>query len=295
MLARKAAHDGVGEHEDMHMLKALARKASVMVLLSCLLLYPVSAKKKTAKHNEEQSTTSSFTHVPKDFLPHLPAQKPQKRPEAASGASGKHILNGIFVSMDTLDAYEGDPNLGKAMSKISSTGFNVVEVESVNAYGYAFYRSRVVPQKQSYFSNFVEKTDPLKDIIRAASARNIMVWAWVHPFTGNNALYKMHKGWFAVSSSGKTSHRYLDFINPHVRSYTLSMMRELASNYSISGINLDIELPRNMVSYSSKDLKLFAADNGLHDVTVNSVVSGRYNAMWNAWMDNILYNFLAKC
>jgi uncharacterized lipoprotein YddW (UPF0748 family) len=252
-------------------LKAIARKASALALFAFLSFSTASANLQSAGQGLGQ------------------AQKP------ASEVHAHQRFKGIFVGMNSLEAYENDPNLGRAISKISSTGFNVVEVEAVGAYGSAFYRSGIVPMKQSYFKHFADGDDPLKDVIREASKRNLKVWAWVHPFTGNHILYNEHPGWFAVDSYGSKSHRYLDFMNPHVRAYTFSMLKELASNYKISGINLDIELPRDMVSYSKKDLSMFAEDNNLRGVTAASVSDGRYSAMWDAWTEKMLYDFLAKC
>ena len=272
MWGKRAKQNGNCGHEEGQIFKGLARKASAAAILAFLSLYSANAQMPSAA---SKATTAEITRV------HSEAKKAQE-------------LRGIFVSMPSLEAYNRDPNLDKAISKIASTGFNVIEVEVMNTYGSAYYRSKIVPRDKSYFAHFAA-SDPLTDVIRDSLSHNVKVWAWVHPFTGNKELYRLHPDWFAVDDTGNVSHRYLDFLNSHVRKYTLSMLEELAANYQISGINLDIELPRSMVSYSAKDISLFAKGNKLNGVTVASVTNGRYNAAWNAWTENTLYSFLANC
>lgn len=101
--------------------------------------------------------------------------------------------------------------------------------------GTALYDSKIMPQLPKGY-------DTLKVVIEAAHARGMKVYPWFvvnsDGFSEFSPATKEHPDWCMVDINGKRL-PWLDPSCPEARAYVVSVLKEIASNYDIDGINLD--------------------------------------------------------
>ena len=119
--------------------------------------------------------------------------------------------------------------------------------------------------------------DPLQYAINKAKGSQIEIHAWVpifvitpHDLTkiNDSHIYYSHNDWVTVSENGKkmanNSHEgaFLDPGIPQVQEYTLNILKDIANNYDVSGIQLDyIRYPDSLYGYNSLALDNYKSSN----------------------------------
>ncbi len=278
-------------------LKRGAAIACAAVMLSSFL-GPVSAGQRGADYNSNRVVASTHVSAAKTDASKSSIKDVHGAPgkmEIKQRAIKPENRKGLFVYYYDFLTQNGKMNFDGALNKARGAGFNIILPETIDSTGYATYRNSIVAQDPLIFKEWNSKSDPMKMLIEQAAKRNMQVWPWVEVFVGNKTLYKEHINWFATTQSGYRSSKYLDFLNKDVRTYELSILKDIVKRYNVAGINLDIELPVPYVSYSSTDLKLFAKENGISgNVSIGDIeYGGRYNGKWVKWTNDTLTYFLA--
>ncbi len=208
---------------------------------------------------------------------------------------------GIFMYFDDFDKYNSGIGFDKALDNTAYAGFNIILPEVITSSGLANYRNGMITENPDIFSRVGPGKDPLKELIDRAERRGIRVWPWIMLFVGNEELRRKHPEWFAVSAYGRHSN-FMDFLNPGARTFQIEAIAHLVREYRIQGINLDIELPIDHISYSDRkgpgdklgDKQRFMAENDIAGIKWPGDVleGGRYNGLWLEWTNGKIANFL---
>ena len=237
-------------------------------------------------------TSTTYSQPASDIQGKLPVRKEDAKLPFISPSQRR----GLFVYFNDFDTHNGKLNFEKLLEHTSTVGFNILLPDAINSRGYANYRNGIVAQSARVFDRWKKSSDPMQKLIEEARQHNMQVWPWVQLFVGNKVLYQQHADWFATSSYGYRSEKYLDFLNPAVRRYQLGVLRDIAKRYDIGGINIDMEIQVRYASYSSLDKKMFMEDNGIKSISWPMDVRpyGRYNEMWLKWTNNKLAEFFAQ-
>lgn len=171
--------------------------------------------------------------------------------------------NGVFVLTDNNYDFPPAPNLTKSqfeyyaealVSDAKSKGINTIYYDAVS-YGKAAYKSKVLPIKESIFSepqNVIKGYDPLEILIKKAEAKGVLVVATINPIM--------------VGDFAKATVKYNNFTNSKDAydkglKVLSDISAELSNNYKISGILItkifetDIERDTSLLK-SLKDVVL---------------------------------------
>ncbi len=101
--------------------------------------------------------------------------------------------------------------------------------------GTAFYDSNIMPQVPRGY-------DALAIVIEAAHARGMEVHPWfvvtADGYNQMSPILREHPDWCMVDINGRRV-AWLDPSSPEARQHVVSVMKEIAANYDIDGINLD--------------------------------------------------------
>jgi uncharacterized lipoprotein YddW (UPF0748 family) len=150
----------------------------------------------------------------------------------------------------------------------------------------AFYRSSLEPEAAA-LEKPVDAFDPLAYLLRRAHEAGIAVHAWVNVFyvwSDRNGVpppdhvVSRHPDWLAASEQGVRMDSlpverwqgegiagyFVSPGHPGVRSHTVSVIKEIVSNYPVDGIHLDyIRYPNSRFDYSTTDRTEFALRYGV--------------------------------
>jgi len=135
------------------------------------------------------------------------------------------------------------------VAKAKECGFTALFVQ-VRKRGDAYYQSATEPLASDVAAGY----DPLADICRKGHAAGLEVHAWVSVFqvyhdnkwspAAAEHIYNRHPDWVMKDDRGRTKFPgdgvYLDPGLPEVREYLASVLGEIAGNYAVDGIHLDI-------------------------------------------------------
>ena len=164
--------------------------------------------------------------------------------------------------------------------------------------GTAFYQSAIAPVWRA-----ATDWDPLRVAIDEAHKRGIRLYAWLPQFH-DQAAVKAHPTWemqvaikgAAVRYSSTSSSWFANPIDPAVRAYELSIVKEVLQNYNVDGIDLD------WVRYDDANMDVGpvsrAAANeaiGLDPLTLNFAagLNDPLVARWQAWRSQIIADHVA--
>jgi uncharacterized lipoprotein YddW (UPF0748 family) len=115
--------------------------------------------------------------------------------------------------------------------------------------------------------------DPLKEMVEAAHAENIKVYAWFEygfaaDYNGvGGHILKTKPNWAAQNSLGQTVNKngfnWLNSLDPEVQKFMKDMILETVKNYDIDGIQGDDRLPAMPIEggYNPKTLAAYLATN----------------------------------
>ncbi len=221
--------------------------------------------------------TATYWHAPRECRA-LPGQR-----------------RGLFIYFNDFDTYNGGISFTKALDEISCSGFNIILPEAITSQGYANYRNGLVAQNPDVFNRVGSGKDPMQELIDSAKERNVRVWPWIPMFIGNYQLRREHPEWFAISAYGRHSN-FLDPLNEGARKYQAKMIAHLVEKYDVQGINLDLELPIDHISYSENDKRMFMHENGIENINWPGDVlqNGRYHERWLRWVNGKIVDFLSE-
>ncbi|RMF80680.1 MAG: hypothetical protein D6744_07970 [Planctomycetota bacterium] len=151
--------------------------------------------------------------------------------------------------------YKSSSQISSLVSRALTGNYNVIIVEVLafhdtgpGGHG-AYWNSGIVPKASDISGNI----DPLAELITQAHANGIQVHAWIVSYRASstwppsgNATLSANPHWLMVPQADMgggpapvAGHYTLDPGSPDVQEYIVSIVRELATNYDIDGINLD--------------------------------------------------------
>jgi uncharacterized lipoprotein YddW (UPF0748 family) len=190
--------------------------------------------------------------------PSRPEPKPRPQPQPTPGPVAKPPaqpplidvwpVRGVWVARDE---YTSPQQIAAMMDAIARSGFNAVFFQ-VRGRGTVLYRSEIEPFAYDYPKG-TPWFDPLAVACQEAHARGLSLHAWLNvmpawsgdkrPPYGNH-LYYTHPEWFLVDQKGRRQPMTGWYISlnpclPEVRSYLVSVCREIVSNYPVDGLHLD--------------------------------------------------------
>ena len=158
------------------------------------------------------------------------------------------------------------------VSTAKACNFNTLFVQ-VRKRGDVYYRSAIEPMA----SNVTPGYDPLADVLAKAHAAGLKVHAWItvyevyHDTKWNKAdprqVHVKHPEWLMKDARGSTKlvddAVFLDPGLPDVQTYLADIAEEIASNYPIDGIHLDVaKYPAPETGYNEISLARFEKDTG---------------------------------
>ena len=181
--------------------------------------------------------------------------------------------------------------LVKILDQLQQANFNTILLQ-VRVRGDVFYRSKIEPWSPFFQKNTATGAasayDPLQFAIDECHKRGMECHAWFVTFpVGSPKQVRNHKKNSVVSRQPDicklyNGEWYLDPGNPQTRTYVMSLVDELISNYNVDGIHFDyIRYPENATKFPDKDthrkygkgkkLKDWREDN------INAMVTGIYD------------------
>jgi len=175
---------------------------------------------------------------------------------------------GIKIDNFTVDKFNCREDIVKLLDKIKELNLNLI-FPDVYCRGEAIYPSKVVPQKP-HFKNFFKDGDALEILIEEAHKRDIEVHAMVRVFSlGGGVSHFIDE---RIHWLDKT--KYDGFTNedggywlcpaiPEVREYNIDLLKELALNYDIDGIQLDYVRSEANFGYNPYMRELFKKEYGV--------------------------------
>ena len=144
--------------------------------------------------------------------------------------------------------------------------------------GTAFYDSKIMPQLPKGY-------DALRVVIEAAHARGLKVYPWFvvasEGFDAPSAILKEHPDWCQVDIKGKRV-PWLDPSCPEARQFIVSIVKEIAANYDIDGLNLDyLRYREGRYCYCDRCTSAFKEEFGLDAKACDDPDNGYVN--WGKW------------
>ena len=221
---------------------------------------------------------------------------PKDRPLAQSEVRGMWLDRGTIVKA------KSEADLAKIFDRMAIAGINTVFFETLNS-SYTIYPSKVAPQQNP----LVKGWDPLKAAVKLAHERDMELHAWVWTFAAVNQRHNTilnlprnylgpvlsrHPDWAATDHEGSRFHYssgkiFLDPANPEVRSYLLSLVTEIATDYQVDGIHLDyIRYPfqsptgKMTYGYGTAAREQFEAQTGYDPMQLDP-----YHPLWSKWTE----------
>ncbi len=158
------------------------------------------------------------------------------------------------------------------VNKAKECGFTALFVQ-VRKRGDVYYRSAFEPMAREVAPGY----DPLADVVEKAHAAGLQVHAWVvmyevyhdvpeiTPRPGQ--VHLKHPEWLTKDSNGNTKlpgdRLYLDPGLPEVKQYLVGIAKEIAANYKVDGIHLDvIRYPTPSAGYGDCSVARFLKESG---------------------------------
>ncbi|MEI7475632.1 MAG: family 10 glycosylhydrolase [bacterium] len=213
----------------------------------------------------------------------------------------------LWLDRGTIVSIKNPKEMSILFDRIQKTGINVVYFETVNA-GFTVYPSSIGTQNP-----MTKGWDPLYWAVKEAHKRNIELHSWCWIFAAGNTrhnpiIYKnrdysgpiltKNADWALKGEKGNLipisqNEYWLDPANPKVRTYLNNLLKEIASNYDVDGIQLDyIRYPfqrnGNLMGFNCETQKRFEADTGfcLKNVNYETV------KVWNNWKTKQISSFV---
>ncbi len=209
---------------------------------------------------------------------------------------------GVWLTNVDSKALFSDEGLQEVVDRCSRLGFNTIYVVTWNR-GYTLYPSAVM---ESAFGTAIdpqlEGRDPLKTLIEKAHAKGLRVIAWFefgfassYETPDGGYLLRQKPHWAARDSAGrvvsKNGFQWMNAFDPEVQDFVLSLVKEVAQNYEVDGIQGDDRLPAlpSIAGYDSLTVALYQAEhNGKRPP------SNYKDTAWVNWRASRLNDFMKR-
>ncbi|QCK16758.1 family 10 glycosylhydrolase [Mangrovivirga cuniculi] len=207
-------------------------------------------------------------------------------------------VRGVWITNVDSDVLLSQENIQDAVDRLAELNFNTIFMVTWNK-AQTTYPSDVMENfTGTRIFSYLEGRDPLREMIDAAHAKGIKVFAWFeYGFAANNGspgpILDLKPEWAAINSNGepvvKNGFHWMNSIDPEVQSFMNSLVMEVVNNYpDIDGIQGDDRLPA------------MPTEGGYDDYTVELYKSQHDGAAppqdyqdgnWVQWRADILSNY----
>lgn len=210
-------------------------------------------------------------------------------------------VRGVWLTNIDSEALFSPEKVEEAIAHCHKLGFNSIFVVTWNR-AYTLYPSAVME------TNFGRKIDPkfmgrdpLQEVITAAHARGMKVYAWFefgfsssYQEPDGGVIIKQKPNWAAIDSTGnlvsKNGFQWMNAFDTEVQDFILSLLMEAVQKYDLDGIQGDDRLPAlpSEAGYDTNTLSRFQQESGRKDIPA------QYDEEWINWRANLLNNFMAR-
>ena len=209
---------------------------------------------------------------------------------------------GVWLTNVDSEALFSKSGLQEAVDRCARLGFNTIYAVTWNR-GYTLYPSSVMEQAFGVRTDpRLEGRDPLQELIELAHDKDIRVIAWFefgfassYQEADGGYLLREKPQWAARDSAGqivsKNGFQWMNAFDPDVQEFVLSLVKEVAQNYEVDGIQGDDRLPAlpSLAGYDSLTVAAYrAAHNGQRPPTNHK------DTAWVDWRAGRLNNFMEQ-
>jgi len=238
----------------------IGKKGHVEVQTDVTLMTPAGLKK------EKLKTQCAIK-------PAAPEQTPKPGKVALSGWGGP----GYSLSPSPSD---GPQSMERVVADAAKGGVGILIVHGKSGHG-CYFRSKIAPAAQQ------SKWDQLKAAVAAGKKHGVRIYAdyilgIMHPGDA-----KLHPDWQMLNSSGKPTGWYC-YMNPEVRRYHISLMKEMVTTYDVDGLALDFCRPGGGC-FCDRCCKLFEKKYGKPLKGI-----GTYDADWIRWKKDAITDYMRE-
>lgn len=212
---------------------------------------------------------------------------------------------GVYSYMYRFPDRSSPADWGELLAKLKSAGASIVLPFVIDASGYAYYNSSIVPRNEAYMRRY--RGDPLRDLVERAHRSGVKVYAWVVIGRASRVVLEEHPEWAVYDVSGKsclekaTPSGFL-YLNPAVsgaREYVKSYVREIVEKYEVDGVVWEDDLgwpPYSDWGYGPFTREAFASWLGVPDLKwpEDVVEGGRYRGKFIEWRVQVVTNFTCE-
>jgi uncharacterized lipoprotein YddW (UPF0748 family) len=212
---------------------------------------------------------------------------------------------GVYSYMYKFPDRSSPADWGELLAKLKSAGASIVLPFVIDASGYAYYNSSIVPRNEAYMRRY--RGDPLRDLVERAHRSGVKVYAWVVIGRASRVVLEERPEWAVYDVSGKsclekaTPSGFL-YLNPAVsgvREYVESYVREIVEKYEVDGVVWEDDLgwpPYSDWGYGPFTREAFASWLGVPDLKwpEDVVEGGRYRGKFIEWRVQVVTNFTCE-
>jgi uncharacterized lipoprotein YddW (UPF0748 family) len=204
-------------------------------------------------------------------------------------------IRGVWLTNVDSDVLTSQAKIQAAVDLCAELNINTIFAVTLNK-AVTMYPSQVMQDLTGTRIDPLYGTrDPLRELIDAAHAKNIKVFAWFeYGFAANNGspgpILNAKPEWAAINSSGqqvvKNGFYWMNSLFPEVQDFITDLVLEVVTNYpDIDGIQGDDRLPAMPTEggYDAYTVAKYQAEHGGASPPTN-----RQNTAWVQWRANIL-------
>ncbi len=210
-------------------------------------------------------------------------------------------VKGVWLTNVASTALDSRENIKEAVRLCEESGINNIYMVVWNR-ARTLYPSAVMNER--FGIPIMERfngRNPLQEMIEEAHARNIKVHAWFEfgfssSYNENGGMIlKKYPEWAALNKEGKlvskNGFEWMNAFNPEVQNFITSIIKEVAANYKVDGIQGDDRLPAvpSESGYDSYTTNLYRLQHNGQSPPANSK-----DQEWINWRADLLTNYLGK-
>lgn len=214
---------------------------------------------------------------------------------------GSAAVRGVWLTNVDSEALFSAEGIERAVAHCHELGFNTIFVVTWNR-AHTLYPSSIMAEKfgREIDPKFAGR-DPLQEVITAAHARGMKVYAWFefgfscsYEEADGGLIIQRNPHWAAIDSSGtlvsKNGFQWMNAFDPAVQDFVLSLLLEVTQHYEIDGIQGDDRLPAlpSEAGYDSTTLARFQQETGRNDIPA------QYDEQWIDWRAQVLNDFMGR-
>jgi len=212
-----------------------------------------------------------------------------------------HLRGAWLTNVDSKVLYSRE-GIQRAVKVCRANGINHLFVVMWNK-GRTLYPSRIM---RDTFGIEIEEglagRDPLREILDAAHADSLKVYAWMeYGFAAENSgkgehILRLRPQWVALNENGqrvvKNGFTWMNALDPQVQHFMLALMKELVIQYpDLDGIQGDDRLPAlpSEGGYNPEIIASYKAENGGQEPG-----GGKTDQRWIDWRANRLSQYAGR-